>query len=58
VSRLPRGQTREETEGANLQYGDLAARQERHDPAKLKDGFNTMPDGEAIFYIPNPAIGL
>ena len=30
----------------------------RYDPAKLKDGWNTLPDGEKIFYIPNPALGL
>ena len=30
----------------------------RYDPAKLKDGFNTLPDGEEIFYISNPALGL
>jgi hypothetical protein len=27
-------------------------------PASLKDGFNTMPDGEEIFFISNPALGL
>ena len=25
---------------------------------KLKDGWNTMPDGEEIYYISNPALGL
>jgi hypothetical protein len=30
----------------------------RYDPAVLKDGMNTMPDGEEIFFIRNPAIGL
>jgi len=30
----------------------------KYNPEKLKDGFNTMPDGEEIFYISNPAIGL
>lgn len=30
----------------------------RYDPDKLRDGFNTMPDGEEIFYISNPALGL
>jgi hypothetical protein len=24
----------------------------------VKDGFNTMEDGEEIYYIPNPALGL
>ena len=31
---------------------------ERYDPAQLQDGFNTLPDGEEIFYISNPALGL
>jgi nickel-dependent lactate racemase len=30
----------------------------RFNPEKLKDGWNTMPDGEEIFYISNPALGL
>jgi hypothetical protein len=30
----------------------------RYDPAKLKDGWNTLPDGEKFFYISNPALGL
>lgn len=30
----------------------------RYDPARLAPGYNTMPDGEEIFFIPNPALGL
>ncbi len=29
-----------------------------YDPAKLTNGWNTMPDGERIYYISNPALGL
>jgi hypothetical protein len=29
----------------------------KYNPANLKDGFNTI-DGEDIFYISNPALGL
>ncbi len=36
-------------------YAEMAA---RYNPDQLKDGFNTMPDGEEIFYISNPALGL
>lgn len=36
-------------------YGEMA---ERYNPEVLKDGWNTMPDGEEIFYISNPALGL
>ena len=31
---------------------------ERYDPQKLSYGYNTLPDGEEIFFIPNPALGL
>ncbi|HEY5653344.1 MAG TPA: lactate racemase domain-containing protein [Pontiella sp.] len=31
---------------------------ERYNPKALKDGFNTLPDGEEIYYISNPALGL
>ena len=30
----------------------------RYDPEKLQYGYNTMPDGEEIYFIPNPALGL
>lgn len=30
----------------------------RYDPQKLVPGVNTLEDGEEIYYIPNPAIGL
>jgi nickel-dependent lactate racemase len=29
-----------------------------YDPHTLKAGWQTMPDGEEIFYVPNPALGL
>jgi hypothetical protein len=31
---------------------------EKYDPQNLKDGFNILTDGEEIFYISKPAIGL
>lgn len=36
-------------------YDEMAT---RYNPSELKDGFNTLPDGEEIFYISNPALGL
>ena len=38
-----------------LPYSQAAA---MYDPTKLKDGFNTLDNGEEIFYISNPALGL
>jgi len=50
--------TREEIEKANFVYMPLDEALKKYNPAKLKDGYNTMDDGEEIFYISNPALGL
>jgi nickel-dependent lactate racemase len=49
--------TREEIEGVHFEYGDLAEYSAKYDPEKLKDGWNVV-DGEEIFYISNPGLGL
>ena len=43
---------------AGFDVADLDTMMKRYDPNTLKDGFNTLPDGEKIFYISNPALGL
>jgi hypothetical protein len=57
IAWCPGHLTREEVEGAGFKYGDLAEMQRRYDPAKLKHGFNTI-EGEEIFYVANPGLGL
>ncbi|TCK73808.1 lactate racemase domain-containing protein [Acidipila rosea] len=49
--------TREEIESVGFAYADLSTMSSRYDPAKLRDGYNTV-DGEDIFYISNPGLGL
>ncbi len=49
--------TREEIEGVHFEYGDLAEYTAKFDPEVLKDGWNVV-DGEEIFYISNPGLGL
>lgn len=49
--------TREEIEGAHFEYGDLAEYSAKYDVNTLTDGWNTV-DGEEIFYISNPGLGL
>ena len=49
--------SREEIESVGFNYGDLAEMMEKYDVKNLKDGFNTV-NGEEIFYISNPALGL
>ncbi|MEI6049258.1 MAG: lactate racemase domain-containing protein [Bacteroidota bacterium] len=50
--------TREEIESVNFRYHGLTEMMKKYNPEKLKDGFNRMGDGEEIFYISNPALGL
>ena len=47
----------EEVRGAAFGYIPYAEIVKKYDPAKLTDGFHTV-DGEEIFYISNPALGL
>jgi nickel-dependent lactate racemase len=49
--------SREEIEGVGFQYDELAEMMKRYDPAKLKPGYNRV-DGEDVFFIANPALGL
>ena len=49
--------TRAEIEGAQYAYGELAEYAAKYDPAVLKDGWNVV-DGEEIFYVSNPGLGL
>jgi nickel-dependent lactate racemase len=49
--------TREEIEGVHFAYGDLGEYSAKYDPAKLVDGWNVV-EGEEIFYISNPGLGL
>ena len=50
--------TREEIESVHFRYVSLDEMMKRYNPEKLTDGFNIMPDGEEVFFISNPALGL
>ncbi len=58
ITYAPGHLTREEIEGVGYEYADLAEAQRRYDPARMKEGWNTMPDGEEVFYISTPSAGL
>jgi nickel-dependent lactate racemase len=49
--------SRKEIESAGFQWGDLKEQAERYDIKTLSSGWNTV-NGERIFYVPNPALGL
>lgn len=50
--------SRADIENVGFAWGDLGEMTERYDPARLADGWNTLPGGEEIFYVSNPALGL
>jgi nickel-dependent lactate racemase len=58
VTCCPGHLTRQEIESVHFQYADLDAMMAKYNPETLADGFNTMADGEQVFFISNPAIGL
>jgi nickel-dependent lactate racemase len=58
ITYCPGHLTQEEIESVNFRYADLKQMTARYHPARLKDGWNVMPDGENIFFISNPALGL
>jgi nickel-dependent lactate racemase len=57
VTYCPGKITEEEIRSVNYNYMPLEEAMKKYDPEKLKDGFNVV-DGEEIYYISNPAIGL
>jgi nickel-dependent lactate racemase len=58
ITYCPSGLSRGEVERANFRYGDPVEVGRRYDPGVLRDGWNVLPDGERIFFISNPAMGL
>ncbi len=50
--------TRQEIESVGFEYADLDKVTAKYKPETLKEGHNVMPDGEDVFYISNPALGL
>ncbi len=50
--------TKAEIESVGFKYDDFDEMMAKYNVGKLNDGFNTLPDGEEVFYVSNPAIGL
>ncbi len=57
ITYAVRHMTKEEIENANFNYMDYDEAVKKYDPKKLKDGYNDV-DGEKIYFISNPALGL
>lgn len=50
--------TKEEIEGVGFAAADYDEMVKKYNPQTLSYGYNTLPDGEVIYFIPNPALGL
>ena len=57
ITWCPAHLTREEIEGVGFSYGELPSMLAKYNPAHLEHGFNQV-DGEEIFFIANPGLGL
>ncbi|MBB6142780.1 nickel-dependent lactate racemase [Silvibacterium bohemicum] len=57
ITWCPGKLTREEVEGVGFRYGELGPMMQRYNPEKLHHGYNNV-DGEEIFFISNPGLGL
>ncbi|MDD2298908.1 MAG: lactate racemase domain-containing protein [Fermentimonas sp.] len=50
--------TKEEIESVGFCWGDFDEAMKKYNLQDLKEGFNILPDGEEIYYISSPALGL
>lgn len=57
VTYCPGNLTEKEIRSVNFNYAPLEVMMKKYNPEKLNDGYN-MVDGEEVFYISNPALGL
>jgi len=58
ITYCPGQLSRNEVEGVNFRYAEIHEMTARYNPEKLAEGWNVLADGEKIFYISNPALGL
>jgi nickel-dependent lactate racemase len=49
--------SKKEVEGVGFEFGDLKTMLARYSPHRLRHGYNRV-DGEEVFFIPNPGLGL
>jgi nickel-dependent lactate racemase len=58
ITYAPGHMSKAEIESVNFRYADLGETLKKYPPDKLKEGYNDMPDGERIYFIPTPSAGL
>jgi nickel-dependent lactate racemase len=50
--------SKSDVESVGYEFAELGPALERYDPKRLRPGNNVLPDGERIFFVENPALGL
>jgi len=50
--------SKDEVEGVAFNYMPLEEAMTKYNPKNLKQGYNTLQNGEEVFFIENPALGL
>ncbi|MBE5996035.1 MAG: DUF2088 domain-containing protein [Lachnospiraceae bacterium] len=50
--------SKEDIESVHLRWADYEETAARYDPDRLEEGWNIMPDGEEIYFVHTPALGL
>jgi nickel-dependent lactate racemase len=58
ITYAPGHLSREEVESVGFGYANLDATLAAYPPERLKEGWNDLPGGERIFFIPTPSAGL
>ena len=58
ITYAPGHLSKADIESVHFGYADLAETLKIYPPEKLKEGFNDLPGGERIFFIPTPSAGL
>jgi len=58
ITYCPGKLSREEIESVGYEYSDLASMLRCYSPDSLRDGWKLLPDGQRVYYISNPALGL
>ena len=54
----PENLSKEEIESVGYQWADYNEITKRYNPETLKEGWNVLPDGEEVYFVGTPALGL
>ncbi len=58
ITYCPGKLSRQEIESVNYSFGNINEMKDKYNPDLLRDGWNTTPEGEKIYFVSNPALGL